>query len=153
MWSEEAFVLAERRARALELEVCEAAGVDPRDVRSTAVVEAGPSRDLGMSADVPAIAYFRGDDGFTMDAAVAALTKRLEQESGAPPDRWRAAGTETSAADIAVRVATAPLFGGGTVAVVVDPAPLLRSKAEREALDGAIRTRRPGQRPRVPRAG
>ena len=97
-----------------------------------------------MSADVPVIAYFRGDDGFTMDAAVAALTKRLEQESGAPPDRWRAAGTETSAADIAVRVATAPLFGGGTVAVVVDPAPLLRSKAEREALDGAIRNVAPG---------
>ncbi len=32
VWSEEAFVLAERRARALELEVCEAAGVDPVDV-------------------------------------------------------------------------------------------------------------------------
>ena len=41
----------------------------------------------------------------------------------------------------------------GRVAVVVDPAPLLRSKAEREALEGAIADRRPGQRPRVPRAG
>ena len=45
-----------------------------------------------MSADVPVIAYFRGDDGFTMDAAVTALTKRLEQESGAAPDRWRDRG-------------------------------------------------------------
>src|SRR4029450_12768311 len=39
---------------------------------------------------------------------------------------------------------TAPLFGGGTVAVVVDPAPLLRSKADREALEQAIRTVAPG---------
>ena len=53
----------------------------------------------------------------------------------------------------AMRVATAPLFGGGTVAVVVDPAPLLRSKADREALEAAIRDGRPGQRARVHRAG
>jgi hypothetical protein len=32
VWSEEAFELAEQRARDLEREVCEAAGVDPRDV-------------------------------------------------------------------------------------------------------------------------
>ena len=36
------------------------------------------------------------------------------------------------------------MFGGGTVAVVVDPAPLLRSKADREALERAIRTVAPG---------
>ena len=97
-----------------------------------------------MSADVPVIAYFRGDDGYTMDAAVLALAKRLEAESGTPPDRWRTTGAETDAASIGMRVATAPLFGGGTVAVVVDPAPLLKSKADREALDGAIRTVAPG---------
>ncbi|HEY4189194.1 MAG TPA: DNA polymerase III subunit delta [Candidatus Limnocylindrales bacterium] len=112
--------------------------------RPAPVVPARPPRDQGVSADVPVIAYFRGDDGFTMDAAVAALGRRLEQESGAAPDRWRTPGAETNAADIAMRVATAPLFGGGTVAVVVDPAPLLRSKAEREALEGAIRTVAPG---------
>ena len=32
VWSEEAFELAERRARELELEICEAAGIDPGDV-------------------------------------------------------------------------------------------------------------------------
>ena len=97
-----------------------------------------------MSADVPVIAYFRGDDGYTMDAAVMALAKRLEAESGTPPERWRTTGAETDAASIGMRVATAPLFGGGTVAVVVDPGPLLKSKADREALDGAIRTVAPG---------
>ncbi len=97
-----------------------------------------------MSADVPVIAYFRGDDGYTMDAAVMALAKHLEAESGTPPDRWRANGVETDAAAIGMRVATAPLFGGGTVAVVVDPAPLLRSKADREAMERAIGTVAPG---------
>ena len=43
-----------------------------------------------------------------------------------------------------MRVATAPLFGGGTVAVIVDPAPLLRSKADREAMDRAIGNVAPG---------
>lgn len=97
-----------------------------------------------MSADVPVIAYFRGDDGYTMDAAVDALARRLEAESGSPPDRWRSPAAETDPASIAMRVATAPLFGGGTVAVVVDPAPLLRSKADREAVEGAIRSVAPG---------
>jgi DNA polymerase-3 subunit delta len=97
-----------------------------------------------MSADVPVIAYFRGDDGYTMDAAVIALAKRLEAESGTAPERWRTSGAETDAASIGMRVATAPLFGGGTVAVVVDPGPLLKSKADREALEGAIQTVAPG---------
>jgi DNA polymerase III delta subunit len=97
-----------------------------------------------MSARVPVIAYYRGDDGYTMDAAVDALARRLEAESGTKPERWRASGSETDAATIGMRVATAPLFGGGTVAVVVDPAPLLRSKADREALEQAIRTVAPG---------
>jgi DNA polymerase III delta subunit len=108
------------------------------------VVEARLPGDQRVSADVPVIAYFRGDDGYTMDAAVASLASRLEAESGTPPDRWRTAGADTDAGAIGMRVATAPLFGGGTVAVVVDPAPLLRSKAEREALEGAIRTVAPG---------
>jgi DNA polymerase-3 subunit delta len=97
-----------------------------------------------MSADSPVIAYLRGDDGYALDRAVAGIGRRLEEGSGAPPERWRVAGAETSADAIGLRVATAPLFGGGTVAVVVDPAPLLRSKAEREALDRAIGTVAPG---------
>jgi competence protein ComEC len=116
----------------------------PGPGRAAPVVSARPARDRGMSADVPVIAYFRGDDGYTMDAAVDALAKRLEAASGTPPERWRANGSETDAAAIGMRVATAPLFGGGTVAVVVDPAPLLRSKADREALEQAIRTVAPG---------
>jgi hypothetical protein len=78
-----------------------------------------------MSADVPVIAYYRGDDGYSIDRAVTGLARRFEQESGARPERWRATGAETDAAQIGMRVATATMFGGGTIAVVTDPAPLL----------------------------
>ncbi|HEY3335461.1 MAG TPA: hypothetical protein VGK16_09535 [Candidatus Limnocylindrales bacterium] len=97
-----------------------------------------------MSGDVPIIAYYRGDDGWALDRAATLVARRIEQDTGAPPDRWRVTGTETSAAAIGERVATTPLFGGGTVAVVVDPAPLLRAKAERESLEAAIATVAPG---------
>ena len=116
----------------------------PRPGPAPPVVAPSLAGDRAVSADVPVIAYFRGDDGYTMDAAVMALARRLEAESGTPPDRWRANGVETDVASIGMRVATAPLFGGGTVAVIVDPAPLLRSKADREAMERAIGNVAPG---------
>ncbi len=97
-----------------------------------------------MSADVPVIAYYRGDDGYMLDRAVAAVAARMERDTGIRPERWRENGAATTAASIAERVATSPMFGGGTVAVVTDPAPLLRSKDAREALEQAIRSVAPG---------
>lgn len=94
--------------------------------------------------NAPIIAYYRGDDGWALDRAADQVARRIEQETGARPERWRVPGAETNAAAIGERVATAPLFGGGTVAVVVDPSPLLRAKAEREALEAAIGTVAPG---------
>ena len=93
---------------------------------------------------MPVIAYYRGGDGFALDRAVVAIARRLEQETGAAPDRWRAIGSETNAAQIAERVGTAPMFGGGCVAVVTDPGPLLRSKDSREALERALGVVAPG---------
>ena len=101
----------------------------------------------------PVIAYLRGGDGFALDRAVVAIARRLEEETGAPPDRWRWSGEETSAARIVERVGTAPMFGGGCVVVVTDPGPLLRSKDGREALDRALGGGRAGQRAGVRRAG
>jgi len=97
-----------------------------------------------VSADAPLIAYYRGDDGYGIDHRVSQLAHGLEQATGAVPERWRVQGSETTVAAIGERVATAPMFGGGTLAVVVDPAPLLRSKADRGALEGAIATVAPG---------
>jgi DNA polymerase III subunit delta len=96
------------------------------------------------AADYPTIAYYRGDDGYALDRAAAQVAKKLELATGAAPDRWRTTGAETNAGAIAERVATSPMFGGGSVAIVVDPAPLLRSKADREALDVAIGSVAPG---------
>lgn len=93
---------------------------------------------------MPVIAYYRGGDGFALDRAVIAIARRLEKETGAAPDRWRVAGAETSPALIAERVGTAPMFGGGCVAVVTDPGPLLRSKDSREAVERALGAVAPG---------
>ena len=92
----------------------------------------------------PALAYLRGDDGYSMDRAADAIAERIAGDAGGTPDRWRTAGAGTTPAQIAERIATAPLFGAGTLAIVTDPMPLLRSKADREALTDAIGMLAPG---------
>lgn len=92
----------------------------------------------------PVLAYYRGGDGFALDRAVALIARRLEHDTGAAPDRWRVAGADTTLGQVAERVATAPMFGGGCVAVVTDPGPLLRSKDAREALDRTLALVAPG---------
>lgn len=96
------------------------------------------------AADIPTVAYYRGDDGYALDRAAARVAERIAAATGAPPERWRTTGAETNPATIAERVATAPMFGGGTVAIVVEPGPLLRAKADREALEAAIQAVAPG---------
>lgn len=93
---------------------------------------------------MPIIRYFRGGDGFALDQQVVKIARYLERETGAAPERWRTTGAETSVDVVAERVATAPMFGGGTVAVVVDPGPLVRSKESREALDRVLLNVAPG---------
>jgi DNA polymerase III delta subunit len=92
----------------------------------------------------PILRYYRGGDGYALDHAVAAIVRHLENETGAAPERWRATGSETTVDAVAERVATAPMFGGGTVAVVVDPGPLVRSKDGREALERVLDMIAPG---------
>ncbi len=94
--------------------------------------------------NAPVIAYFRGGDGFALDRAVIEIAHRLERETGAAPDRWRVTGTETTVAQVQERVGTAPMFGGGCMAVVTDPGPLLRSRDSREALDRTLGAVAPG---------
>ena len=47
------------------------------------------AHEAAATVTVPVIAYYRGGDGFALDRAVAAIARRLEQETGAAPDRWR----------------------------------------------------------------
>lgn len=98
----------------------------------------------GGTMNAPILAYYRGGDGYALDRAVDRVAARLRDEGGAPPDRWRVTGAETSVAAIGERVGTAPMFGGGTLAVVTDPGPLVRSRESREQLDGILESVAPG---------
>ncbi|HEY3523353.1 MAG TPA: hypothetical protein VGK63_06590, partial [Candidatus Limnocylindrales bacterium] len=68
-----------------------------------------------MSPAVP-IAYLYGDDDFGLDRGAADVAATLETGAGSlgPLEHWRVRGDEIDQAALAERVATAPLFGGGT---------------------------------------
>ena len=92
----------------------------------------------------PAIGYYWGDDEYGLERAALALGQRAAGLDGEPPMPWRTTGAGSRAADIAERVATATLFGGGTLVIVEDPGPLVRAKAERDALLAAVAAVAPG---------
>jgi DNA polymerase III delta subunit len=73
------------------------------------------------------LGYYWGDDSYSVGHGPDALAARLAGD-GPPLERMRLTGGTTSADEIAERVATATLFGGGTLVVVADPAPLIATK-------------------------
>ena len=79
---------------------------------------AGPSAPLG---------YYWGDDSYSVARGPDALAARLAGD-GMALDRVRLSGNSTSADEIAERVATATMFGGGTLVIVAEPAPLVSTK-------------------------
>ena len=89
------------------------------------------------------LGYFRGDDGYGLERSADAMLEAL-RAGGGSVERWRVAGDETNAARIAERVATASLFGGGSLAIVVDPAPLVRGREDRDALVALLGVVAPG---------
>ena len=89
------------------------------------------------------LAYFFGDDVFSIERAAAAFGRRVSGD-GPPLQRWLAAGPATSAAAIGGARRDRRPFGGGTLAVVSDPAPLIRSKAGRDALAAVFPSVAPG---------
>jgi len=96
------------------------------------------------AADRPQVLYLWGDDEWAMNRVVASITDELARDTGAPPDRWRADAKTITAEDIGERVQMAPMFGGGTVAVITSHSNLVRSKVLREALEGVISSVAPG---------
>jgi DNA polymerase III delta subunit len=73
------------------------------------------------------LGYYWGDDAYGVNHAPNGLAVRLAGD-GPPLDQVRLTGSATSATEIGEKVATATLFGGGTLVVVTDPAPLVASK-------------------------
>lgn len=92
----------------------------------------------------PVLGCFWGDDGYGLERAADRLAERLSGGSGIPPERRRVDGATTSAAQLEEWVATAPLFGGGTLVTVTGPGPLVRSAADRAALEAVIGRLAPG---------
>ena len=90
---------------------------------------AGEGSNLGL---------YWGDDAYAIERAIDALAQRVGSAAGGPPERWRVGGDATSASLIGERLATATMFGGGSLAIVSEPWPLLRSKAGREELAGVL---------------
>jgi DNA polymerase III delta subunit len=89
------------------------------------------------------LGYFYGDDGYGLEAAALALG-RAAAAGGPALTLWRVSGSLIRVSDISERVATATMFGGGTLVVVEEPAPLLRARGEREALLATLGAVAPG---------
>jgi DNA polymerase III delta subunit len=110
----------------------------------------------------PQLAYFWGEDAFSIALAAEEYAKELAAEAGQAVDVWRAtAGGEESAdavaepggsaarrqkilAQIDERTSTGTLFGAGTVVIIRQPGPLIRESASREQLLRSIDAIAPG---------
>ena len=83
------------------------------------------------------IAYFWGDDELGASRAVDALRAALGVETGAPPERWDLRGDRNRAGEqlarLHERIATPAMFGGGSLAVVSNPGPLIQATEGRAA--------------------
>jgi DNA polymerase III delta subunit len=73
------------------------------------------------------LGYYWGDDSYSVARGPDALATRLAGD-GPALDRVRLTGNSTSADEIAEKVATATMFGGGTLVVVAEPGPLIANK-------------------------
>jgi DNA polymerase III delta subunit len=112
-------------------------------------------RDDGMGAGEPdepvRVGFYDGDDAYGMERAALALGDRAIGPDGTPlrvvrvhGAVRRAADAEARLASIAEGVATASLFGGGTLVVVTDVPTLIRSAGATAALVAAVGLVAPG---------
>ena len=94
------------------------------------------------------LAFFWGDDELSASRAVDRFEAALAAESGAPMERWLLRGNRTTAtgliADMHARVATPVMFGGGTLAVVMNAGALVVKGDDRDAFLAAMALVAPG---------
>src|ERR1035437_8250813 len=105
-----------------------------------------PQRRPPLMPPTAPLGYYWGDDSYGVNHAPDALAKWLAGD-GPPLDCLRLSGSgsgATSAAEIAEKVATATMFGGGTLVVVSEPAGLVSSKPLAAKLTDAIASVAPG---------
>jgi DNA polymerase III delta subunit len=96
----------------------------------------------------PPLAFFWGDDELSAARALDRFEAALAAQSGAPMERWLLRGNRSAAAgsiaDLTERVATPVMFGGGTLAVVVNAGALVVRNEDRDAMLAAMTVVAPG---------
>jgi len=85
------------------------------------------------------LGYYWGEDSYGVARGPDGLAARLAGD-GPPPERVRLTGASTTADEIAERVATATLFGDGTLVIVSEPAPLVETRPLAARLSEAMAT-------------
>lgn len=92
--------------------------------------------------------YIWGDDDLLALRLVERFERGLSAELGSPLERWDLRGdlatAATGAAQLQERLASAVLFGGGTLAVVANPGALVRRNDTRDRVVAAISMLAPG---------
>ena len=86
--------------------------------------------------------YVWGDDDLVAERLVTRFATALSAEHGSAMERWDIrvdqANATTMAAQLHERLATAVMFGGGTLAVVANPGALVRRNETRERVTEAL---------------
>jgi DNA polymerase III delta subunit len=94
------------------------------------------------------LAYFWGDDELGAARAIDQLQGVLTAETGVAMERWDVRGDHNRAGELIARlherVATPVMFGGGALAVVTEPGPLVQKAEHRAALLAALASLAPG---------
>lgn len=98
--------------------------------------------------DPAPLAFVWGDDGYGLDAAVAAFQADESRFPAGRPDRWRPAADASDPgrliAELTERLATGSMFGAGIMAVVSGAGSLLRRGQDRAAMLGLLGLVAPG---------
>jgi DNA polymerase III delta subunit len=96
----------------------------------------------GTAPMIAPLLYVWGDDDLGSERLVARFATALEAELGSPLERWDVRADLATAgpvsAQLAERLATGVLFGGGTLAVVANPGALVRRNETRDRVVGAL---------------
>jgi DNA polymerase III delta subunit len=94
------------------------------------------------------LAFFWGDDELSAARAVDRFEAALAAEGGAPLERWILRGNRNTAtgqlADLNERVATPVMFGGGTLAVVLNAGSLVVKNEDRDSFLASMALVAPG---------
>lgn len=92
--------------------------------------------------------YIWGDDDLVAERLVTRFATALGGEHGSPLERWDIRVDQTNATTMAAqlheRLATAVMFGGGTLAVVANPGALVRRNETRDRVTDALGMMAPG---------